>query len=78
MSKEVRHVGMRMPVDLIDKIDKLADAHHRDRSGEIIHACAMYVEAHQLEEVQDTLITLISQIVRDELTKYDIRQREKE
>lgn len=36
-----------MPVDLIEKINSLAKLHHRNQSGEIIHACTLYVAAHE-------------------------------
>ncbi len=47
MSEETSHVGVRMPVGLIKKMNQLAEAHHRDKSGEIIHACTLYVAAHE-------------------------------
>mgnify|MGYP001369317328 CR=1 FL=1 len=31
ISEETKHVGIRMPVELIKKMDKLAKEHHRDR-----------------------------------------------
>ncbi len=36
-----------MDPGMVEQIDRLADAHHRDRSGEIIHACALYIAAHE-------------------------------
>ncbi len=44
--EDYKHITVRMPVDILEKIEGLAKAHHRDRSGEIIHACALYVAAH--------------------------------
>lgn len=47
MSDETNHVGVRMPVDLIEKMNTLAKSHHRSQSGEIIHACSLYIAAHE-------------------------------
>lgn len=44
--EEYKHITVRMPVDILEKIEELAKAHHRDRSGEIIHACALYAAAY--------------------------------
>ena len=44
--EEYKHITVRMPVDILEKIEKLAKTHHRDRSGEIIHACALYAAAY--------------------------------
>ena len=73
--KEVRHVGVRMPVDLIEQLDKLADAHDRDRSGEVIQACKMYVSAHSSSASPETYYALLKLLddmrsrILDELEK---------
>jgi metal-responsive CopG/Arc/MetJ family transcriptional regulator len=40
-----------MPVDLIDKVDRMADIQHRDRSNMIVHIVALYMET--LEKMDD-------------------------
>ncbi|GEM_PF-2029918 len=78
MAKEVRHVGVRMPVDLIDQIDKLADAHDRDRSGEIIRACRLYVSAHRSSATPETYYALLKLLeeLRSKLLE-ELEQKEK-
>jgi len=36
-----------MPVEMVEKMISLADLHHRDKTGEVIHACALYIAAHE-------------------------------
>lgn len=48
-TSEVRHVGVRMPVELIDKIDKIANLNHRDRSGQIIHILSLFVDEWEIK-----------------------------
>lgn len=43
----VKQIGVKMEQSMVDQIDQLAGAHHRDRSGEVIHACALYIAAHE-------------------------------
>ena len=45
--EEYQHITVRMPIGILNKMQDLAKAHHRDRSGEIIHACALYTAAHE-------------------------------
>lgn len=51
MTKEAKpptkQIGVRMSLDMVDQIDRLAGAHHRDRSDEVIHACSLYIAAHE-------------------------------
>ena len=38
-----------MPVDLLEKIDRLAELEHRDRSNMLVHILSMYVESLEVE-----------------------------
>jgi len=49
-SKATTQITVRMPDDVLEEIDRLAEEHHRDRSGEVIHACALYVKAFKQED----------------------------
>ncbi len=51
MAGETKQVCVRMPVDLIDKVDRMADIQHRDRSNMIVHIVALYMET--LEKMDD-------------------------
>lgn len=46
MTKQPKQIGVKMDPNMVEQIDRLADMHHRDRSGEVIHACALYIAAH--------------------------------
>jgi metal-responsive CopG/Arc/MetJ family transcriptional regulator len=50
MAKETKQIGVRMPVDLLERIDRLAEIEHRDRSNMIIHILSMYVESLEGDE----------------------------
>ena len=47
MTKQPKQIGVKMDPNMVEQIDRLADMHHRDRSGEVIHACALYIAAHE-------------------------------
>jgi len=47
MAKQPKQIGVKMDPNMVEQIDRLADMHHRDRSGEVIHACALYIAAHE-------------------------------
>lgn len=49
MAKETKQTGVRMPVDLLERIDHLAEIEHRDRSNMIVHILSMYVESLEAE-----------------------------
>lgn len=49
MAKETKQIGVRMPVDLLEKIDRLAELEHRDRSNMVVHILSMYVESLEAE-----------------------------
>ncbi len=49
MAKETKQIGVRMPVDLLERIDHLAEIEHRDRSNMIVHILLMYVESLETE-----------------------------
>lgn len=50
MAQETKQVCVRMPVDLLEKIDKLAEVQHRDRSNMVVHVLALYVEALEKQD----------------------------
>ncbi|MGB3988434.1 MAG: Arc family DNA-binding protein [Minisyncoccales bacterium] len=47
---KTNHVGVRMPIELAEKIKELAQRHHRTLTGEIIHALTQYVAAFEKED----------------------------
>jgi len=51
MVGETRQVCVRMPVELIAKVDKMAEIQHRDRSNTIVHVLALYMET--FEKIDD-------------------------
>jgi len=74
--EEYKHITVRMPAKLHDKLMELARMHHRDRTGEIIHACAVYVEAHSRPGIgmNQELQAIVSAMIAEEIAKYDIRR----
>lgn len=44
MAGETKQVCVRMPEELIDKIDKMGEIQHRDRSNMIVHILSLYIE----------------------------------
>lgn len=54
-----RHITLRMPAEMVDKIEELAALHHRDRSGEIIHACALYIAAHEMPNTPESYYAIL-------------------
>lgn len=37
-------VRIRMPAGMVGSMDRLAQAHQRDRTGEILYACQLYID----------------------------------
>jgi predicted transcriptional regulator len=68
---EYKHITVRVPVDILDKVEELARAHYRDRSGEIIYALSLYVAAHERKRSADQDANLISllDIIREGLSQ---------
>ncbi len=50
MARETKQIGVRMPVDLLEKIDKLAELEHRDRSNMVVHILSLYVESLEKQD----------------------------
>lgn len=51
MAGETKQVCVRMPVELIDKIDKMGEIQHRERSNMIVHILTLYMET--FEKIDD-------------------------
>jgi len=48
--------SIRIPYNILDEIDKLAEYHDRDRSGEINHALTQYIDNyHEEGKIKDML-----------------------
>jgi metal-responsive CopG/Arc/MetJ family transcriptional regulator len=71
MIEEKRHITLRIPSDMVEKIEELAAAHHRDRSGEILHALSLYIAAHEEVKSTDQYVILIQllETIRSTLPK---------
>ena len=47
MAGDTKQVCVRMPLELIDKIDRMGEIQHRDRSNMIVHIVALYMETFE-------------------------------
>lgn len=48
-SEKKQQVCVRMPIDLVEQIDGMAESEHRDRSSMIIHILSVYVTERKRE-----------------------------
>lgn len=73
-----KQIGVRMDLDMVDQIDRLAGAHHRDRSDEVIHACSLYIAAHESPRSRESYYAVL-QALEELRTKMleDLKQNEK-
>jgi len=45
MSSQTKQITVRMPVEILNKLDGMSEKNHRSLAGEIIHASALYIAA---------------------------------
>ena len=45
--QQQQHVGMRVPSDLVERIDRLAEQEHRSRTGQILALVAEALRARE-------------------------------
>lgn len=57
--QNLKQVGFRLTLELLDKIDAEAKENYRDRTGEIVAAISQY---YKLKEERDNLILSISSL----------------
>lgn len=78
MAKQPKQIGVKMDPSMVDQIDRLAEMHHRDRSGEVIHACALYIAAHESPRSPESYYAILQALeeLRSKILN-DLQQKQK-